>query len=56
MKTEPTQALSVRSALRRVLLLGVSLMVLAGLCAPVAHALISRNIRRSHQTLDLIFG
>ena len=38
MKTQPTQALSVRSALRRVLLLGVSLMVLAGLCAPVAHA------------------
>jgi len=38
MKTRPTHAISIRTAARRVLLLGVSLMILVGLSAPVVHA------------------
>jgi len=38
MKLRPTDNHSVRSFLRRVLLLGISLMVVAGLWAPAAHA------------------
>ena len=38
MKLRPTDNHSARSITRRVLLLGISLMVVAGLWAPVAHA------------------
>ena len=38
MKLRPTDNHSTRSITRRVLLLGISLMVVAGLWAPVAHA------------------